>query len=73
MTETLFLPPHCRGCGRTPNETGDYDLEEIGIDDIDANHAMVKYRLDGTYNPDTNRFWCDRCYIQASQPLGLAP
>lgn len=60
--------PICFRCGRTPEETGDYDefAREEGM-------TPTEYVLkeEGTLNPRNNHFACDGCYIAIGMPTSL--
>lgn len=59
----------CKECGRTPAEIEEYSYwnTQSGLDSDD----YVKQE-EGTYNPETGRFWCTNCYINIGMPLGKA-
>lgn len=60
------VEPTCVGCGKGAHEF----VEQIDLDEY--TDATQWARDDGTYNSVTNHFYCDRCYIAAGTPLGVA-
>lgn len=78
---SLRLPdPVCIGCDVLAADMGNLDLywpdcdEDYDLPEDVARQERVTYvREDGTYNRDNGHFWCDRCYIRAGMPLGVAP
>lgn len=62
----------CGRCRRRPHEIPEY--VESASEATGANlspAAMDRYvrSEEGTYDPDTNRFLCDECYIRAGMPV----
>lgn len=59
----------CKGCGKQPSEIPSVsyfaECENMTPDEF------IK-KLEGTYNPKTNLFYCDECYIRLGTPLGKA-
>lgn len=57
--------PFDPGCGRYASQ-----IPGLGEFAEDANLSRADYvrREEGTYNPDTNHFLCDACYITAGMP-----
>ena len=54
----------CFRCGVSAEESPEYDVyREAGISRSD-----VVRQEEGTYNPDTNTFACDRCYAAIGWP-----
>lgn len=53
------------GCGRYASDIATYATyaQDLGL-------VISEYvrREEGTYNPNTNHFLCDMCYIRAGQP-----
>lgn len=64
------VDPRCAECHKSPLELVEYDMiaEAEGYDS--AIEACIKE--EGTYNPATGAFWCNKCYIAIGQPLGKA-
>lgn len=56
--------PYCFRCGKPASSFSEYELQadEYGA----ASNYVV--REEGTYNPETNRFACDACYIAIGMP-----
>jgi len=71
--------PYCFKCGKPSSSFGEYasaveedgpfEGGEFGGDAHDSIAAYVR-REEGTYNPETNRFACDQCYIDIGMPVG---
>lgn len=59
--------PYCFRCGKPASSFSEYasNLEEC--------QSVADYvrEDEGTYNPETNRFACDGCYIAIGMPAGL--
>lgn len=60
----------CIGCNREPQEINEYVrfAAEEGL----TPDEFVR-RSEGTLNRFTGHFWCTACYIEAGQPMGVAP
>lgn len=60
--------PYCFRCGKPASSFPEYEsqADEYGA----ASNYVV--REEGTYNPETNRFACDACYIAIGMPVGEA-
>lgn len=59
----------CLECGKTPSEINEY------IEAAEADYTTPEEYVrseEGTFNPDTNKFWCTECYIAIGMPLGIA-
>lgn len=56
--------PTCAYCGRKANEIPGLEWEAEQEDMSAAEYA----REDGTYNPETDHFACDGCYIKIGMP-----
>lgn len=56
--------PYCFRCGRPASSFPEYR----NFTDVEA-VAYVRQE-EGTYNPETNRFACDGCYIAIGMPSG---
>lgn len=63
--------PVCAGCGRHPKDIPEY-IERMMAEGFASPDEAVRQE-EGTYNPDTDRFWCTECYIRVGMPLGKAP
>jgi len=60
--------PYCFRCGRPASSFSEYG-DFIGTDGfIAGDRAAYVRNEEGTYNPATNRFCCDGCYIAIGQP-----
>lgn len=59
----------CLGCGFTPGELTEYvtAAQEEGV----TPEAFVRDN-EGTFNTETEMFWCTACYIAVGMPLGVA-
>ncbi|NLL64123.1 MAG: hypothetical protein GX241_07870 [Ruminococcaceae bacterium] len=59
----------CKNCGKRPHELPEYIViaknEGITPDEYVA-------REEGTYNRETQLFYCTPCYVQVGMPLGTA-
>lgn len=61
--------PYCFRCGKPASSFSDYDMYvSEGEDGGPATRADAVRNEEGTYNPDTNRFACDACYIAIGMP-----
>lgn len=61
--------PYCFRCGKPASSFPEYwEHPDTDLDVEDA--AGYVRREEGTYNPDTNRFACDGCYIAIGMPAG---
>lgn len=66
----LFIPPgppRCIGCGRTPEQIDEYTAFAREFEMTNTEFVMKE---EGTYNPLTNHFACDTCYINMGMPAG---
>lgn len=57
--------PYCFRCGKPASSFEAYEYQFAGGDNAD----YVRNE-EGTYNPETNRFACDGCYIAIGMPVG---
>lgn len=57
--------PTCFNCGKTAAEIPGWETEA----EIEKITVEEYARQDGTYNPATNRFACDECYIAIGMPV----
>jgi hypothetical protein len=61
--------PYCFRCGRPASSFHEYQV--MSADGFGNEDAATYVREDeGTYNPATNRFACDECYIAIGMPVG---
>lgn len=64
--------PYCFRCGKPASSFGEYRDEDLtdaqGV--VYSLAAAYVRREEGTYNPETNRFACDACYIAIGMPVG---
>lgn len=70
---TINMTPlsKCVGCGRTAGRLDEYhELAEFS-GYVTAEDAVRN--AEGTFNPANGRFYCSPCYVDAGQPLGVAP
>lgn len=58
--------PYCFRCGRPASSF--YEYVEMGKADGYLTAWQYVLNEEGTYNPDTNRFACDACYIAIGMP-----
>lgn len=57
---------YCFNCGLPSRSFPEYrDLAEA--EGLSSTEAYVQME-EGTYNPDTNRFACDECYVEIGMP-----
>ena len=64
---------HCKICGRHPSEIEEYAemvMSEGFPGILDAEQAVRQE--EGTYNRETELFFCTDCYIKIGMPLGTA-
>lgn len=59
--------PYCFRCGRPASSFIAGAM--MAQDDEPISPAEYVRREEGTYNPDTNRFACDACYIAIGMPV----
>lgn len=64
------LVPICVGCGKTPEELSEDYIEYLEDDESATDYVLHK---EGSLNRINMHFWCDKCYIKAGMPLGVAP
>ncbi len=59
----------CKNCGKHP-----CDLEEYKSAALEAEMTPEAYvrKEEGTYNPETDLFYCTPCYVLVGMPLGVA-
>jgi len=62
--------PKCKECGRKASEINEYQ-ELLKNTDYKTIEEVIKNE-EGTYNPETNQFYCTMCYIKIGMPLGKA-
>lgn len=56
--------PYCFRCGKPASSFPEYRYQG----EESANPVQYVKTEEGTYNPDTNRFACDECYIAIGTP-----
>jgi hypothetical protein len=58
--------PYCFRCGKPASSFSEY------ASSLEERQSFADYVRDeeGTYNPNTNRFACDECYIAIGMPAG---
>lgn len=63
--------PYCYRCGKPASSFPEY-CEHGGCEGDSPHLGSADYVRDeeGTYNPETNRFACDACYIAIGMPSG---
>lgn len=59
----------CKVCGREPSQIFEYLL--AGLEFRMTPEEFVE-KEEGTYNRDTQLFYCTECYIRIGMPLGVA-
>lgn len=62
--------PYCFRCGKPAGSFEEYDYFEESEREVHGSRADYVKREEGTYNPETNRFACDACYIAIGMPVG---
>lgn len=62
--------PYCFRCGRPASSFTEYGDFTGTPGMIAGDRARYVREQEGTYNPDTNRFACDACYIAIGMPSG---
>lgn len=69
MAAIALGEPYCFLCGKPASTFSIYDdLTDPRWDK--PTRAQAVESEEGTYNPATNRFACDECYIRIGQPSG---
>lgn len=63
--------PYCFRCGKPASSFEEYRQDCVYDDPDCGGNCAVDYvkAEEGTYNPDTNRFACDACYIAIGMPV----
>jgi hypothetical protein len=56
--------PYCFRCGKPASSFSEYAPNDTAM------RAEMVRQDEGTYNPATNRFACDECYIAIGMPVG---
>jgi hypothetical protein len=59
----------CKECGRAPEEIREY---KEAAADCEMTPTEYVIKEEGTFNRQTGKFWCTKCYIKIGQPLGKA-
>lgn len=62
--------PYCFRCGKPASSFTAYSDEWIDSETSFTSCADYVRQEEGTYNPATNRFACDECYIAIGMPVG---
>lgn len=60
---------HCLECGLTPEQLTEYIFAARSEETTPEQFVLEN---EGTFNPETQKFWCTSCYIKIGMPLGLA-
>ncbi len=60
--------PYCFLCGKPASAFPEYSDSWIDSEATFTGRADYVRREEGTYNPETNRFACDECYIRIGMP-----
>lgn len=63
--------PYCFRCGRPASSFPEYDAYLSEGSRAVTTRAEAVRREEGTYNPYSNHFACDGCYIAIGQPSGV--
>ena len=71
LTRETHAPVQCKGCGRFPDQIGEY-VEMAAGEPKKYKTPTAAAKTDGTYNRGTGKFYCTTCYIAADQPKGTA-
>jgi hypothetical protein len=58
----------CKICGKQPHELEEY----VEMAEVEGCTPEEYAKTDGTYNPETDLFYCTDCYIKVGMPLGTA-
>lgn len=59
----------CKVCGKEPHELSEYITAAISEGMTPAEYVREE---EGTYNPETELFYCSPCYVKVGMPLGKA-
>ena len=63
--------PYCFRCGRPASSFPEYwEQPTSRADGGTGTEADYVRREEGTYNPETDRFACDACYVAIGMPAG---
>lgn len=62
--------PYCFRCGKPASSFSEYSDSWIDSQTSFTSRADYVRQEEGTYNPETNRFACDVCYIAIGMPTG---
>lgn len=60
----------CKVCGKAPHEILEYI--QGAVDEGIATPAEYVRQEEGTFNRETELFYCTECYIRIGMPLGTA-
>lgn len=82
MAVWKYPDPRCTGCDVLAADMKSLDyfwpedqLELLELEEQQIRQERVDYvrAEDGTYNRENGHFLCDKCYLRAGMPLGVAP
>lgn len=59
----------CKVCKREPKDLGSV-VYHAKVEEMEPDEFVKEF--DGTYNPQTEEFFCNTCYINIGIPLGTA-
>lgn len=59
----------CACCGKTPSELKEY-ITNASVEGITPDEFVRTQ--EGTFNPETEEFYCTQCYIEIGMPSGRA-
>ena len=63
----------CAVCCKTPEEIEEYITGAEDYYDGSITPEEYVIREEGTYNRESGKFYCTRCYIMIGMPNGKAP
>ena len=59
----------CKICGKQPYEISEY-VSAAKVENMAPEDFVIQE--EGTYNPETDLFYCTSCYCKIGMPLGTA-
>lgn len=59
----------CKVCGKQPHEIEEYVYY---AKENEMTPEEFVWQQEGTYNPETQLFYCTECYFRVGMPLGTA-
>lgn len=64
----------CKCCNRTPDQISEYVSAAEECESTPEKVTPEEYVIqeEGTYNPQTGKFYCTECYIKLGCPSGKA-